>query len=98
MSKFTYKNRLPYIPPSEKLDKLTNRYQPKRVVEENRYEQLYKQGKCEHFQPLSIYRYYHFHHQTPMDVLDNLIDYANEVTSYTIDTEDQLQPHQPSKS
>ncbi|CAF2664242.1 unnamed protein product [Rotaria sp. Silwood2] len=89
---FTYKNRSTYILPLGKLDKLTDKYQLKRVVEENQYEQLHKQGKCEHFQPLAIYRYYHTHNQTSMDVLDNLIGYAKEVTNYTIDTEDQFQP------
>ncbi|CAF2025462.1 unnamed protein product [Rotaria magnacalcarata] len=98
MSTFTYKNRLTDISPLEKHDKFTNKYHPNRVVEENRYKQLHQQGKCEHFRPSSNYRYYHIHHQTPMDVLDNLIDYAHEVKNYTVDTEDQLQPPpQPSK-
>ncbi|CAF4931565.1 unnamed protein product, partial [Rotaria magnacalcarata] len=43
MSKFTDKNRLTYISPLEKLDQLTNKYQPKRVMEENRYKQLHQQ-------------------------------------------------------
>ncbi|CAF0978074.1 unnamed protein product [Rotaria magnacalcarata] len=98
MSKFTDKNRLTYISPLEKLDQLTNKYQPKRVMEENRYKQLHQQGKCEHFKSSSIYRYYHIHHRTPINVLEDLIDYAQEVHNYTIDTEDQLQPPpQPSK-
>ncbi|CAF2136421.1 unnamed protein product [Rotaria magnacalcarata] len=92
-----YSNRSSYVSPLEKLDRLAQKFQSKKVLENNNYKKLYYEGKCNLFET-SNYRYYHIHHQTPMDILDDLIDYAKEVTNYTIDTEDQLQPPpQPSK-
>jgi uncharacterized protein YqgQ len=91
-----HENRPKYISPLGKLDERTKSWQPKRVQEENRLKQLYEQGKCDLFRPLSPYRYYHIHKNTPMDVLDDLIDYAKMVKNYTIDTEDQLIPRKPS--
>ena len=91
-----HQDRSKYLSSLEKLDQRTNKWKLKRVVEENRLKQLYEQGKCDLFQPLSSYRYYHVHKNTPMDVLDDLIDYAKVVNNYTIDTEDQLEPSSPS--
>ena len=92
-----HQNRSKYTSALEKLDERTKKWQPKRVVEENRLKQLHEQGKCDLFQPLSSYRYYHIHGKTPMDVLDDLIDYAKVVKKYTIDTEDQPVPSSSSK-
>ncbi|CAF1464395.1 unnamed protein product [Rotaria sordida] len=91
-----HQNRPKYISPLQKLDERTKNWQPGRVQEENRLKQLYEQGKCNIFQPLSSYRYYHIHKNTPIDLLDDLIDYAKAVKHYTIDTEDQLVPKRPS--
>ena len=91
-----HQDRSKYLSSLEKLDQRTNKWKPKRVVEENRLKKLYEQGKCDLFQPLSSYRHYHVHKNTPMDVLDDLIDYAKVVNNYTIDTEDQLEPSSPS--
>ncbi|CAF1479373.1 unnamed protein product, partial [Rotaria sordida] len=50
-----HQNRPKYISPLEKLDERTKNWQPGRVQEENRLKQLYEQGKCNIFQPLSSY-------------------------------------------
>lgn len=94
-----YSKKTPYISSLEKLDRLTNRYQPKKVIENQNYAKLCTEGKCEKFEiPVSNYRYYYIHRETPNDVLNDLIDYAKETKNYTIDTEDQLQrPPQPSR-
>ncbi|CAF4095163.1 unnamed protein product, partial [Rotaria sordida] len=91
-----HQNRQKYISPLEKLDERTKNWQSGRVQEENRLKQLYEEGKCNLFRPLSSYRYYHSHKNTPIDLLDDLIDYAKVVQHYTIDTEDQLVPKRPS--
>ncbi|CAF4983685.1 unnamed protein product, partial [Rotaria sp. Silwood1] len=91
-----HQNRPKYISSLEKLDERTKNWQPGRVKEEHRLKRLYEQGKCNIFRPLSSYRYYHIHKNTPIDLLDDLIDYAKEVKHYTIDTEDQLVPKRPS--
>ncbi|CAF1502380.1 unnamed protein product, partial [Rotaria sordida] len=88
-----------YISPLEKLDKLTQKYSPQKVSENNKYKKLYQDGECDLFKkPSSSYRYYYIHNETTINTLNDLIDYANEITTYTIDTEDQMQPPpQPSK-
>ncbi|CAF2887268.1 unnamed protein product [Rotaria sp. Silwood2] len=91
-----HQNRPKYISSLEKLDERTKNWQPRRVEEENRLNQLYEQGKCDLFRPLSSYRYYHIHKNTPIDLIDDLIDYAEVVKCYTIDTEAQLVPKRPS--
>lgn len=91
-----HQNPPKYISPLAKLDERTKNWQPKRVQEENRLEKLYDQGKCNLFRSLSSYRYYHIHKNTPIDLLDDLIDYAKVVKHYTIDTEAQSVPKRPS--
>jgi hypothetical protein len=83
----------------EKLDKPTKKYQPKKVAENNRYKKLYQRGECDLFEASpSSYRYYYIHRETPVEALSDLIDYAKEITHYTVDTEGQLQsPPQRSK-
>src|SRR4051794_31589845 len=54
-----HRNWRKYISPLEKLDERTKNWQPKRVQEENRLNQLHEQGKCDIFRSLSSYRYYH---------------------------------------
>ena len=85
-----------YISPLEKLAERTQKWHPNRIQKENRLKRLYEQGKCNLFRPLSSYRYFHIHKNTPIDLLDDLIDYAKVVQHYTIDTEDQLLPRRPS--
>lgn len=81
------------------LDKLTKRFSPKKFLENNQYKELYQNGECDRFViPSSLYQHYHIHHETPVDTLNHLIDYATSIKHYSIDTEDQLQPPpQPSK-
>ncbi|CAM4982744.1 unnamed protein product [Rotaria socialis] len=93
-----YSNQSYYVSPLEKLDRLTNKYQSKKVLENKKYEELVQEGKCDIFQiSTSNYRYYHIHRETSIDVLNNLIEYAMNTTHYTLDTECQLQdPPKPS--
>ncbi|CAF4486440.1 unnamed protein product, partial [Rotaria sp. Silwood2] len=87
-----YSNQSFYVSALEKLDRLTNKYQPKKVTENERYKKLCHEGKCSLFEiSSSMYRYYYINRETPNDILNDLIDYAMEVTHYTLDTEDQLQ-------
>ncbi len=82
-----YKKNSFYVSPLDKLDKLTSKYQPKKVVENNKYQELYQRGKCDLFEaPPSSYRYYHIHGETPVKTLNDLIDYAKEITHYTVST------------
>ena len=95
-SSSNHPTRPKYISPLEKLAERTQKWHPNRIQEENRLKRLYEQGKCNLFRPLSSYRYFHIHKNTPIDLLDDLIDYAKVVQHYTIDTEDQLLPRRPS--
>ncbi|CAF4377749.1 unnamed protein product [Rotaria sp. Silwood2] len=95
-SSFTKHNRSYYSSPLEKLEKLTKKFTPKRVLENDKYNKLCQNGECDLFEiPSSSYRYYYIHRATSMDILNDLIDYASQTTHYTIDTEDQMQspPH-----
>ena len=69
-------------------------------MDNNNYKNLYQAGKCELFEiSSSNYRHYYIHRKTPIDVLNDLIDYATLTTHFTLDTESQLQPSlQPLKS
>ena len=95
-SSSNHQTRPKYISPLEKLAERTQKWYPNRMQEENRLKRHHEQGKCNFFRPLSSYRYYHIHKNTPIDLLDDLIDYAKVVQRYTIDTEDQLLPKRPS--
>lgn len=88
-----------YISSLDKLDRLANRYQPKNVLENQKYEELCNGGKCALFEiSSSNYRYYFIHRNTSNDILNDLIDFATATKTYTLDTEDQLQrPPQPSR-
>lgn len=91
MSSKNQRSRLPYKSPLECLDERTKRYSPKILSENNRYEDLFQKGECKLFEKSpSSYRYYHIHAETSIDIIDDLIDYANEITTYTLDTEDQM--------
>ena len=97
MSSKNQRSRSPYKSPLEWLDEKTKRYSSKIVSENNRYKDLFEKGKCDLFEkPSSSYRYYHIHAETTIDIIDDLIDYANEITTYTLDTEDQMRYRQES--
>jgi hypothetical protein len=91
-------NRSSYVSPLQRLDALTQKYSPKKFLEDRRYETLYLKGECALFEKKpSSYRFYHIHRETKMDTLNDLTEYARQTTTYTIDTEDQAQFRQPSK-
>ena len=92
-----YDERYHYVSPLEKLDQITERYIPNKVYENNELEKLYQNGICTKFEP-STFKYFHINHETPMDVLDDLMDYASYIKHFTIDTENQMnRPRQPSE-
>ena len=82
-----------YVSPLERLDRLTNRFKPKKVAENKQYKQLCEDGECQLFEkPPSSYRLFHIHRETSMEILNDLIEYAHVTTKFTIDTEGQRQP------
>ena len=91
-------NRSSYVSPLQRLDATTRKYSPKKFLENNQYKQLYLKGECGLFQKKpSIYQFYFIHSETSTNTLNDLIEYAKETTTYTIDTEDQMHFRQPSK-
>ena len=85
MSSKNQRSRSSYKSPLEWLDEKTKRYSPKIVSENNRYKDLFEKGKFDLFEkPSSSYRYYHIHAETTIDIIDDLTDYANETTTYTL--------------
>jgi hypothetical protein len=91
-------NRSVYVSPLERLDSTTRKYSPKKFLENQQFNQLYLKGECGLFNKNpSSYRYYHIHSETSVNTLNDLIEYARETNTYTIDTEDQMQYRQPSK-
>lgn len=86
-----------YSSPLEMLDDKTRKFQPKKITENNAYEQLCRQGECGLFEiPPSLYRYFYIHKETSIDTLEDLIEYASTIRYYTIDTEGQTRPKQSS--
>ena len=70
-----YSNESSYVSSLERLDQLTDRYQPKKFLENNDYKKLYHEGKCDLFETSSSnYRYYFIHRETPTDILNELIN------------------------
>lgn len=97
MSRRNERNHSSYKSPLQRLDEKTKRYSPKKVLENYEYKKFTEEGKCSPFEkPPSSYRYFHIHTETPIDIIDDLIDYANEITTYTVDTEDQMRLRQES--
>ncbi|CAF4592207.1 unnamed protein product, partial [Rotaria sp. Silwood2] len=93
-----YRPQHHYIPPLEKLDKLTQRYCPAKFKKNNELKDLYNNGKCSKFElPPSLFQKFYINRQTSITILNDLIDYAFHIKNYTIDTEDQLnKPPKPS--
>lgn len=97
MSRRIKRNHSPYKSPLQRLDEKAKRYSPKKLLENYEYKKLADEGKCSPFEkPPSSYRYFHIHAETTIDTIDDLIDYANEITTYTVDTEDQMRFRQES--
>ena len=91
MSRRNQRNLSSYKSPLERLDEKTKRYSPKKLSENAYYKDLSEKGECSLFEKqTSPYRYFHIHAETPIDIIDDLIDYAKEITTYTVDTEDQM--------
>ena len=91
--------QLHYSSPLEEVDNRTRKWKPNKVRENDRYEQLCRNGECTPFEfPSSTYQHFFINKKTTLATLDDLIEYARHVTHYTIDTESQIQPapRQPS--
>ncbi|CAF0974507.1 unnamed protein product, partial [Didymodactylos carnosus] len=73
-----------YVTPLYKLDKLTQKYKPKKVIENDNYKQLCRTGECIPFQQPSSYHCYYIHHRTSMELLDELIDRTHQTTHYLV--------------
>lgn len=79
-----------YLSPLERLDRRTAGWKPKKVKENDEYKELCRQGECTVFQPSpSTYQCFFINRETSDDILDDLIEYAEVTTNYTIDTEGQ---------
>ena len=79
--------------PLERVDQRTARWKPGKVRENEEYKQLCLRGECREFQPpSSSYRYYFVNRETAIETLDDLIEYAQITTEFTIDTESQTRP------
>ncbi|CAF1044344.1 unnamed protein product [Didymodactylos carnosus] len=85
MSSYSKKSSY-YVTPLHKLDKLTQSYKSKKVIENDNYKQLYRTGECIPFQQPSSYHCHYIHHRTSIEILDKLIDGAHQTTHYIIDT------------
>ena len=82
-----------YLSPLERLDRRTAGWKPKKVKENDEYRELCRKGACTIFQPCpSTYRCFFINRETSDDTLDDLIEYAEVTTDYTIDTEGQSRP------
>ncbi|CAF3597217.1 unnamed protein product [Rotaria socialis] len=94
-----YQHHHRYTSPLEKLDKLNNRYVKKKVEQNNKYKALYENGECSKFElSSSLFTQFYINRETSIGVLNDLIDYAYCIQTYSIDTEDQLQqPPTPSE-
>ena len=87
-----------YLSPLERLDQRTAKWKPNKVRENDDYKELCRKGECSPFQPPpSSYRYYHINRETSTDTLDDLTEYAQVTTEFSIDTEGQSRrpPQQP---
>ena len=87
-----------YLSPLERLDQRTAKWKPNKVRENDGYKELCRKGECSPFQPPpSSYRYYHINRETSTDTLDDLTEYAQVTTEFSIDTEGQSRrpPQQP---
>ncbi|CAF4379865.1 unnamed protein product, partial [Rotaria magnacalcarata] len=71
----------------------------KKVEQNNKYKALYENGECSKFElSSSLFTQFYINRETSIDVLNDLIDYAYCIQTYSIDTEDQLQqPPTPSE-
>ena len=88
-----HKGNSTYVSQLKEVDRLTNRYRPNKVKDNNKYKDLYQRGECGLFDVSTLpHRSFFIHRETSIETLDDLIDYAGKITNYTIDTEDQLQP------
>ena len=86
----TTRNRQ-HLSPLEQIDNRTNRFKPKKVHENNKYKELCRKGECVMFeQPSSSYRHFFINRTTSIDIVEDLIEYAQLTRQYTIDTESQI--------
>lgn len=82
-----------YSSPMDELDTRTRKWKPNKVRENNNYEQLCQRGECRRFEvPPSSYQHFFINKKSTCETLDDLIEYARQVTAFTVDTENQLQP------
>lgn len=88
-----------YLSPIEELDRISKRYIPNKVKYNEELKELYENGQCGKFEFLpSSFRCFYINRETSIENLNDLIDYAEYINTYTVDTEDQLQrPGEPSK-
>ncbi|CAF4490430.1 unnamed protein product [Rotaria socialis] len=78
---------------------MRNKYVKKKVEQNNKYKALYENGECSKFElSSSLFTQFYINRETSIGVLNDLIDYAYCIQTYSIDTEDQLQqPPTPSE-
>lgn len=90
-------NRSSYVSPLQRLDALTSKRSPKKFWENDRYADMYLTGECGLFEKNpSSYRFYFINSETSTETLVDLIEFAKETKTYTLDTEDQQRFRQPS--
>lgn len=79
-----------YLSPLEMVDRISKRYIPKKVEYNEELKKLYENGECGKFEfSPSSFKCFYINRETSMENLNDLIDYAEYINSYTIDTEDQ---------
>lgn len=81
------------------IDQISKRYIPNKVKYNEELKKLYENGECGKFEfSPSSFKCFYINCETPMENLNDLIDYAEYINTYTVDTEDQLQrPGEPSE-